>query len=476
MKLRVPRRKSRGGDAKKTFVYNYFNFERIFEENTLQEDIFHFAGKEVVLNALAGFNGSIIAYGQTGSGKTYTVTGGDSYRERGIIPRAIETLFEAVRSLKDTTDFRIHVSYLQIYNDAAYDLLNPSNAGKPIERWTRVKPRMASESDRLSFRDLSVHRVESQTEALELLFRGNANRITSETPMNMVSSRSHCVFTVNVNVHQRKFSDDATEFERRATIRIVDLAGSESVFRRGGTPKTTTEGRRINLSLHHLEQVVLALRKKKHVPYRNCILTSVLRDSIGNNCGTVLLATLNPEQEFVDETLSTCRFASRCAKLRTELRANTSDVLRRGGATASNSPLGRRVYDDSNATMTRLKHENMELRRRVLVLNNALQASLSSPVARSPSSGDAKNNGTTPDDRSSPDTKQKCRRVALEFVDDPSTDEIPDALVDMDRTELLACFRMVKSELLQRTKAVGGEEKAASGGEDGRDTGGVILG
>lgn len=340
-----------------------FTFTKVLGEGVTQDEVYAAVGVDVVRGALDGYNGTIFAYGQTGSGKTYTITGGERFADRGIIPRVVRAgplhfvccrpapltptrrwpaqlshLWEEFASRKDRT-FTCYVSYLQIYNEAAYDLLDRSHTHKPLEEWTRIQL-MDDRNGALHLRNLRVYEARTEEDALNLLFLGNVNRVTSETPANQASSRSHCIFTLTVE-SRGAGADGAADgvasggaggaadsrqgaaalaalgdTVRTAKIHLVDLAGSERVGKAAkaaaaalastsgdvGTAGSAAlahgaqvrrEGRHINLSLHYLEQVILALHERSrsagsrsgkgavvHVPYRNSMLTSVLRDSL----------------------------------------------------------------------------------------------------------------------------------------------------------------------------------------------------
>ncbi|KAF0690420.1 Aste57867_18152 [Aphanomyces stellatus] len=331
-----------------------FHYTKVFDPTTSQDTIFNDMCLDIVRGAIDGYNGTVLAYGQTGSGKTFTITGGESYSDRGIIPRAISTLFEEFESRVDTVGsvtmrcptrprmrqtFRCYISYLEIYNENIYDLLDRAHMEKPIDEWTKIQIQLSDESDDnddVHFRSLGVYEANSEEEALNLLFLGNANRVTSDTPMNQASSRSHSIFTLLIE--SRRVD---SEVVLHSKLHVVDLAGSERVFKRDGSERMRTEGRFINLSLHHLEQVILALQAKPatmggnrrstnakvfakppHVPYRNSTLTSVLRGSLGGNAKSVFIGTINPEAEFVDESISTCRFMQRCSEVDVDARVN----------------------------------------------------------------------------------------------------------------------------------------------------------
>ncbi|KAL4158279.1 hypothetical protein PRNP1_004057 [Phytophthora ramorum] len=220
--------------------------------------------------------------------------------------------------------YSCYISYLEIYNENVYDLLDRSHTDRPIEEWTKVLLMDDDEGD-MHFRNLGVFEAVSEEEALNLLFLGNMNRVTSDTPMNQASSRSHSIFSVMIE--SRPVDSDVIVTSK---LHLVDLAGSERVYKRDGTQRMRSEGKHINLSLHHLEQVILSLRSKRnalakayHIPYRNSMLTSVLRGSLGGNCKSVFIAALNPENAFVDESISTCRFMQRCSEVAVDVAVNS---------------------------------------------------------------------------------------------------------------------------------------------------------
>ncbi|CAD7696223.1 unnamed protein product [Ostreobium quekettii] len=300
----------------------HFKFNGMLGEDAKQDRVFDVVAKDVVLGALEGVNGTIFAYGQTGSGKTFTITGGpDRYSERGLIPRSISLIFGEAEKRSDHT-FLIHISYSEIYNDAIYDLLDPDREVEDLEDLPRVRVREDEEGN-VVMQNLRTCRASNEEDALALLFLGDTNRTISETPMNMASSRSHCIFSVIVEA--RKIGEDVV---RRSKLNLVDLAGSERVKKMGIDGNTLVEARYINLSLHFLEQVIVALQERSighsrpHVPYRNSAMTLVLKDSLGGNCRTSMIANITFEQMHVDESISTCKFAQRVAMIANEVVVN----------------------------------------------------------------------------------------------------------------------------------------------------------
>uniref|UniRef100_A0A3Q3L1K9 Kinesin family member 6 n=1 Tax=Labrus bergylta TaxID=56723 RepID=A0A3Q3L1K9_9LABR len=291
-----------------------FRFQKVFDQAAKQEEIFENIVKPVADSVLAGYNGTIFAYGQTGSGKTFTITGGaEHYRDRGIIPRTLSYLFEHF-SQDSSMVYTTHISYLEIYNEMGYDLLDSRHEASRLEDLPKVMI-MEDPEQNIHLKNLTLQPSANEEEALNLLFLGDTNRMIAETPMNQASTRSHCVFTVHLC---RREPGSATL--RRSKLHLVDLAGSDRVSKTGLNGQLLTEAKYINLSLHYLEQVIIALSEKNrsHIPYRNSMLTSVLRDSLGGNCMTTMIATMAVDKRNLDESISTCRFAQRVALIKNE--------------------------------------------------------------------------------------------------------------------------------------------------------------
>ena len=291
-----------------------YTFDGHFDMRCSQDAVFDEVAKDAVDSALNGFNATVFAYGQTGSGKTFTITGGaERYQDRGLIPRSIQRVFSQVKE-RTGEKFLAYISYLEIYNEQGYDLLDPSNESRSLEELPRVSL-MEDEDGNVHLKGLSMHLVQTEEEALNLLFLGDTNRAIAETPMNMASSRSHCIFTISLESRE-----EGSSSVRRSKFHLVDLAGSERVHKTNASGQLFKEATYINKSLHYLELVIVALHEMRrgqrtHIPYRNSIMTSVLRDSLGGNCKTTMIATINPEMEHTNESISTCRFAQRVARV-----------------------------------------------------------------------------------------------------------------------------------------------------------------
>eukprot|EP00697_Spironema_sp_BW2_P011721 gnl/Spiro4/27543_TR13695_c0_g1_i1.p1 gnl/Spiro4/27543_TR13695_c0_g1~~gnl/Spiro4/27543_TR13695_c0_g1_i1.p1 ORF type:complete len:972 (-),score=289.94 gnl/Spiro4/27543_TR13695_c0_g1_i1:84-2999(-) len=302
-----------------------FMFSGIFDQTASQRDVFDRACRKVVLSALDGVNGTLMCYGQTGSGKTYTMSGGRrAFRERGVIPRALHLIYQQIEKRTDCS-FHVHIQYMEIYNECGYDLLeDPQFEVDGQAAVSKVVVMEDEHSGVVRMENLSVHPAPSEEEASRLLFVGESNRIISETSMNKTSSRSHCIFTIMFEI--KPLVGDQTRL-LRSKLHFVDLAGSERVHKTAATGTLLREAGYINKSLHFLEQVIVALhekaaRRRDHIPYRNSLMTKVLKDSLGGNHLTVMIATLSVEESNFEETLSTCRFAQRVAQIHNKVKVN----------------------------------------------------------------------------------------------------------------------------------------------------------
>ncbi|KAM9076450.1 kinesin-like protein KIF9 isoform 2-T4 [Megaptera novaeangliae] len=278
-----------------------------------QDLVYETVAKDVVSQALNGYNGTIMCYGQTGAGKTYTMTGAtENYKHRGILPRALQQVFKMIEECP-TQAITVRVSYLEIYNESLFDLLSTLPYAEPS-----VTPMTIVESPQGVFiKGLSVHLTSQEEDAFSLLFEGETNRIIASHTMNKNSSRSHCIFTIYVEAHSRTLSDEKYITSK---INLVDLAGSERLGKSGSEGRVLKEATYINKSLSFLEQAIIALgdQKRDHIPFRQCKLTHALKDSLGGNCNMVLVTNIYGEAAQLDETLSSLRFASRMKLVTTE--------------------------------------------------------------------------------------------------------------------------------------------------------------
>uniref|UniRef100_A0A3Q4GV28 Kinesin family member 15 n=1 Tax=Neolamprologus brichardi TaxID=32507 RepID=A0A3Q4GV28_NEOBR len=293
-----------------------FTYDHVADMDTTQDAVFSSVAKNIVESCMNGYNGTIFAYGQTGSGKTFTMLGPselDNFTDdlRGVIPRSFEYLFflinREVERSSQSKSFLCKCSFIEIYNEQIYDLLDTASASLFLRE--NIKKGVFVEGVVEKF-------VNSAAEAYQVLSMGWRNRRVASTSMNRESSRSHAVFTMTL---ESKESINEVVNIRMSQLNLVDLAGSER------QKDTHTEGSRlkeassINRSLMCLGQVIMALvdvsnGKNRHICYRDSKLTFLLRDSLGGNAKTYIIANVHPGSKCFGETLSTLQFAQR-AKL-----------------------------------------------------------------------------------------------------------------------------------------------------------------
>lgn len=297
-----------------------FGFDRIFDENATQVDLYESTTKRLLSSVLDGYNATVFAYGATGCGKTHTITG--TQQQPGIIFLTMQELFDRVGEMSEEKVTEISLSYLEIYNETIRDLLNPSdNKGGLMLR--------EDSHQAVSVAGLSSHHPQNVEEVMNMIIRGNELRTMSPTEANAVSSRSHAVLQINVAQKDRNASVD--EPHTMATFSIIDLAGSERASATKNRGERLIEGANINKSLLALGSCINALcdpRKRNHVPYRNSKLTRLLKFSLGGNCKTVMIVCISPSSQHFDETQNTLRYANRAKNIQTKVTRNVYNVNR----------------------------------------------------------------------------------------------------------------------------------------------------
>ncbi|CUS12525.1 unnamed protein product [Tuber aestivum] len=416
--------KSAGSKAAKDSGPKVFNFDRSYwsfsksDSNYAgQENLFDDLGRPLLDNAFEGYNNCIFAYGQTGSGKSYSMMGyGEEY---GVIPKICQHMFERITAQQADPNLKctVEVSYLEIYNERVRDLLNPSTKGNLK---VREHPSLGPYVE-----DLAKLVVSSFSEIEHLMDEGNKARTVAATNMNETSSRSHAVFTL---ILSQKRHDVETGFdtEKVSRISLVDLAGSERATSTGATGARLKEGAEINRSLSTLGRVIAALAdlssgKKKNanmVPYRDSILTWLLKDSLGGNSMTAMIAAISPADINFDETLSTLRYADSAKRIKNHAVVN----------------------EDPNARMIReLKEELQQLRQKL-------------------SGG-----GSMPEENYAPDTPLEKQIVTITTSDGQvkkvSKAEIAEQLNASEK--LLGDLNQTWEERLERTQQIHKEREAA---------------
>jgi len=295
-----------------------FTFDRVFSPESTQSEVYEYACRPVIDDVLNGYYSTIFAYGQTGSGKTFTMEGGagghgDDNDLRGVIPRAVEHLFDRIGAEDpENTEYTVAVQYCEIYMERIRDLLDKTKM--------KVNLDIRVDLERGVYVDNATEVVvKSDLDVLKLLDRGSSMRHTSATGMNEQSSRSHAIFSITVR--QKQLSDLTV---KTGKLSLVDLAGSEQVSKTGAKDQRLEEAKQINKSLSALGNVIKALTdgKSSYVPYRDSKLTRILQDSLGGSSRAALIVACSPNAYNLSETISTLRFGTRAKFIKNKPRVH----------------------------------------------------------------------------------------------------------------------------------------------------------
>ncbi|XP_065403905.1 stAR-related lipid transfer protein 9 isoform X10 [Macaca fascicularis] len=354
--LKVDSRPDGFGDSREKvmafgFDYCYWSVNPEDPQYASQDVVFQDLGMEVLSGVAKGYNICLFAYGQTGSGKTYTMLGTPA--SVGLTPRICEGLFIREKDCASLpSSCRIKVSFLEIYNERVRDLLKQSGQKKPYTLRVREHPEMGP-----YVQGLSQHVVTNYKQVIQLLEEGIANRITAATHVHEASSRSHAIFTIH---YTQAILENNLPSEMASKINLVDLAGSERADP-SYCKDRITEGANINKSLVTLGIVISTLaqnsqvfsscqslnssvsnggdsgilsspsgtssggapsRRQSYIPYRDSVLTWLLKDSLGGNSKTIMVATVSPAHTSYSETMSTLRYASSAKNIINKPRVN----------------------------------------------------------------------------------------------------------------------------------------------------------
>lgn len=416
-------------EGPKTFAFDrsYWSFDKNDPNYAGQEHLFNDLGMPLLDNAFEGYNNCIFAYGQTGSGKSYSMMGYG--QEHGVIPKICQSMFQRIAALQEDKNLTctVEVSYLEIYNERVRDLLNPSTKGNlKVREHPSTGPYVE---------DLAKLVVRSFQEIENLMDEGNKARTVAATNMNETSSRSHAVFTLTLT-QKRHDAETTMDTEKVSRISLVDLAGSERATSTGATGARLKEGAEINRSLSTLGRVIAALAdlsagKKKNasmVPYRDSVLTWLLKDSLGGNSMTAMIAAISPADINFEETLSTLRYADSAKRIKNHAVVN----------------------EDPNARMIReLKEELAQLRSK---LGGAAAAGGGGTVG-----------GVPPEENYAPDTPLEKQIVSIAQPDGTikkvSKAEIVEQLNQSEK--LYKDLNQTWEEKLQKTEEIHREREAA---------------
>ncbi|KAI9348316.1 P-loop containing nucleoside triphosphate hydrolase protein [Zopfochytrium polystomum] len=286
-----------------------FTFDQVFGPTSQTREIYRASASDIVDMTLEGINGTIFAYGQTSSGKTYTMQGSPS--EPGIITMAMQDIFEKIS--QSAKCYVVKASYLEIYNENIKDLLLPGNENLKIhEHFSRG----------VHVGGLTELTVKSCAEVIALMNKGEINRHVGETNMNERSSRSHTI--LRIYIESRDVSEDVRSV-KVSCLNLVDLAGSERASHTGAEGLRLKEGGSINKSLLALATVIARLSDggdRGHIPYRDSKITRILQPSLGGNARTLIICTVTPSPRFVEDTISTLKFASRAKTIQNKPTVN----------------------------------------------------------------------------------------------------------------------------------------------------------
>nr|XP_020462657.1 kinesin-like protein KIF18A isoform X2 [Monopterus albus] len=289
-----------------------FVFDHVFNENSTQVEVFENTTKGVLDGVMNGFNCAVFAYGATGAGKTHTMLGSEN--DPGVMYHTMKELFKRMDAAKEEKEFTVAFSYLEVYNEQIRDLL--ANAGPLAVR--------EDSSKGVVVQGLTLHQPKSAQHILEALDSGNRNRTQHPTDMNATSSRSHAVFQVYLRQQDKTASLNPNVCV--AKMSLIDLAGSERASATKAKGARFREGANINRSLLALGNVINALAdpksKKAHIPYRDSKLTRLLKDSLGGNCRTVMIASVSPSSKSYDDTHNTLKYANRAKEIKSSLKSN----------------------------------------------------------------------------------------------------------------------------------------------------------
>uniref|UniRef100_A0A8C8VIH0 Kinesin-like protein KIF19 n=1 Tax=Pelusios castaneus TaxID=367368 RepID=A0A8C8VIH0_9SAUR len=293
-----------------------YMFDVAFDFTATQEMVYRATTKGLIEGIISGYNATVFAYGPTGCGKTYTMLGTD--REPGIYARTLHDLFKAIEDTSDDMEYEVSMSYLEIYNEMIRDLLNPSLGFLELREDAKGVIQVAGITE--------VSTINAK-EIMQLLVKGNKQRTQEPTAANQTSSRSHAV--LQVTVRQKSRVKDILQEVRVGRLFMIDLAGSERASQTQNRGQRMKEGAHINRSLLALGNCINALSDKggpKYVNYRDSKLTRLLKDSLGGNSRTVMIAHISPASSAFEESRSTLTYADRAKSIRTTVKRNLLNV------------------------------------------------------------------------------------------------------------------------------------------------------
>lgn len=294
-----------------------YAFDFAFAAESKNRDVYAATIAPMIDGVIHGLNATIFAYGSTGSGKTYTMAG--TPEDPGLMVLSLRTIFDLIAKEESVHDFEVTCSYLEVYNEVIYDLLEKSSGHLEL----REDPDQG-----IMVAGLKRIKVNSADKIFELLHVGNSRRKTESTEVNATSSRSHAVLEITVKRQQK---NQYRSQVLRGKLALVDLAGSERASETNNAGQKLRDGANINRSLLALANCINALGKQQkkglaYVPYRNSKLTRILKDGLSGNSRTVMIATVSPADDQYHHTINTLKYADRAKEIKTHIQKNIGTV------------------------------------------------------------------------------------------------------------------------------------------------------
>ncbi|XP_069354834.1 kinesin-like protein KIF18A isoform X2 [Maniola hyperantus] len=327
-----------------------FAFDSVCGPNATNQDVFESATKDMLAALMEGYNCSVFVYGATGAGKTFTMIG--SKEHPGITYLTMDHLFHTINGFQMDREFDIGVSYIEVYNENVFDLLKKSSIPLQLRDYHQYGVTVAG---------LSIHKIQTAKELLDMLEYGNHNRTQHPTDANAESSRSHAVFQVYVTMRCKTSSQC-----RMVKLSMIDLAGSERASATGCVGERFKEGANINRSLLALGNCINKLADgSSYIPYRDSKLTRLLKDSLGGNCKTVMIANVSPSSLCYEDTYNTLKYAARANKIQLSIKKNIVDGnMNSGQCMKMIKELQRRLEEEEK--------KNKELRAKLAMSTNVV--------------------------------------------------------------------------------------------------------
>ncbi|KAI5734996.1 hypothetical protein M8J77_012958 [Diaphorina citri] len=327
-----------------------FLFDRVYGPSESNQDVYDGSTKDIIASLLEGYNCSVFVYGATGAGKTHTMLGNENHK--GIMYLTMVDLYRHMDACQDTLNIELGISYLEVYNENVQDLLNPEKKALHLREDATHGVVVAG---------MKVEVIHNADQLFELLKKGNDNRTQHPTDANAESSRSHAVFQVYV-----KMQDKATKQMKMVKLSMIDLAGSERAAANSSNQMRFKEGSNINKSLLALGNCINSLADGcRHVPYRDSKLTRILKDSLGGNCKTVMIANIAPTALSYEDSYNTLKYATRAKKIKAKLTKNIVTV-------EMHNAEYKKFFENVQTENSSLKQENEKLLQEIASLKEAI--------------------------------------------------------------------------------------------------------